>query len=82
MTGVKVTGLQDLTPAPGLSVSFNADRIGEDRPLPAPAEQVALGATELPPQEPATLSPDGLQISTPPDGGLNRTTLWVAATRP
>ncbi len=139
-----LTGPQDLTLAPGLQVAFDADRIGEERPLPAPAEVLAIGATELPEadwpkavgdwtplaawtfaiwdleiedgfavtatlneplpaeaevaflvadylhgfvegtllEEPAILSPDGLTVSSPPNAGLDRTTLWVLATRP
>ncbi|TNE89001.1 MAG: carboxypeptidase regulatory-like domain-containing protein [Deltaproteobacteria bacterium] len=32
--------------------------------------------------EPAELSSDGLTLSTPVDGGIDRTTLWIAASRP
>ena len=136
-----LTGPQDLTLAPGLQVAFDADVIGVEHPLPYPATEVALGATELPEadwpsavgdwtplkawglavwdleatdafavtvtldaplppgtevgflvadyvhgfrdgtlfEEPATLSPDGLVITS--TEGLDRTTLWVAAAK-
>ncbi|MCA9696501.1 MAG: hypothetical protein KC431_03165 [Myxococcales bacterium] len=139
-----LTGLQQLEPAPGLLVGFDADAILAAGPLPAGAEGVWLGATEVPPplwpsgglgdwqilaawrfaiwdlededgfavaatlpqalepgaevaflvadytygflegtfhEEAAVLSPDGTTLSTPIDGGLDRSTMWLAVTR-
>lgn len=50
-TARDLAGPQDLELAPGLRVAFDADRVGVDHPLPVPADQVALGATELPGQD-------------------------------
>jgi hypothetical protein len=139
-----LTGPQDLQVAPDLRVAFDADRIGVDHVLPSPAEEVALGAAVLPPEdwpravgdwtpiaawgfaiwdleiddgfaatatltealpdgheaaflvadyvvgfrdgvmavETAEISADRLTVSTPADGGIDRTTLWVLAIRP
>ena len=57
-------------------------------PLPMDAEVAFLVAdytygfmTGLFWEEPAELSPDGLTLSTPMDGGLDRATMWLAVTR-
>ncbi len=139
-----LTGAQSLDLSPNLSVSFNADTILEDGPLPAGADGVWLGATPIaeedwPTQglegwtvlvvwglaiwdleapdvfsvqarlpvpldpgadvaflvadytygfteghyleEAAELAEDGATISTPTDGGLDRSTRWLAVTR-
>ncbi len=44
-------GPQELNPAEGLQVRFDADELGDVHPIPAPAEFVAFGATELPAQD-------------------------------
>ena len=140
-----LTGAQTLTPAAGLSISFDADVILDDGPLPVGADGVWLGAIEIAPEhwpthgldgwtveaawglaiwdleapdafsvtaeltapvgvdrevaflvadytygftegrfwyEPADLDADGVTLQTPDGGGLDRATLWLAASRP
>ncbi len=139
-----LTGPQSMQLDDDLSVSFDADVILDDGPLPAGAAGVWLGATAIAPEhwpvrgldgwtieaawglatwdleapdvfavtatlaepvapqadvgflvadytygftngrfwyEPATLGADGLTLTTPPDGGIDRATLWLAVSR-
>lgn len=139
-----LAGPQELEPAPGLSVRFDADLVAAAGALPVGVDAVWLGAREVPDslwpggglegwsilrawtfapwdldaedafsvdaslpaaldpdaevaflvadytygfmtglfwEEQALLSDDGLTLSTPMDGGLDRATLWLAVTR-
>ena len=140
-----LTGEQTLVLQPDLQVSFSADDLLADGPLPAGASALYLGAESVAPadwptggldgwtiqaawtfsiwdleapdafaveahlrrplapeqevaflvadytygfeaglfwQEAAELASDGVTLRTPPDGGLDRATLWLAVSRP